>query len=72
MKLAKIYSAALACAVIVMPVSLKAQSALPGGYTCSDLRTKVASYGATLVMMIARSRGISDNEIVRIRRRCQI
>jgi hypothetical protein len=45
---------------------------LPGGYSCNDLRSTVASYGASLVLTAARGRGLSEREIVSIRRRCKV
>jgi hypothetical protein len=45
---------------------------LPGGYSCRDLRSTVASYGAELVLTAARGRGIPEREIVNIRRRCRV
>lgn len=45
---------------------------LPGGYSCRDLRSTVASYGAELVLTVARGRGIPEYQIVNIRRRCRV
>ena len=45
---------------------------LPGGYSCRDLRSTVASYGAELVLTAARGRGIPEHQIVTIRRRCKV
>ena len=73
MKRATVFSATLTCTFLLMPMPIEARPGeLPGGYTCSDLRNKVASYGTTLVLMIARGQGISEGEIVRIRRRCRV
>ena len=45
---------------------------LPRGYSCNDLRSTVASYGASLVLTAARSRGLSERQIVSIRQRCRV
>ena len=45
---------------------------LPGGYTCDDLRTKVAEYGPTIVLASARSRGFSEKDITHIRQKCRV
>jgi hypothetical protein len=45
---------------------------LPSGYTCDDLRTKVAEYGPSLILASARSRGFSDKEIRIIRQKCKV
>ena len=45
---------------------------LPGGYTCTDLRTKVAEYGVKLILASARSRGFSEADIAQIRGKCRV
>ena len=45
---------------------------LPNGYTCEDLRTKVAEYGAAVILTSARSRGISETTIAQIRQKCRV
>ena len=45
---------------------------LPNGYTCHDLRTKVAEYGVTLLLASARSRGSSEMAIAQIRGKCRV
>ena len=45
---------------------------LPGGYSCRDLRSTVASYGAELVLTAARGRGIPEHQIASIRQRCRV
>lgn len=45
---------------------------LPSGYTCQDLRTKVAEYGVKLLLASARSRGFSDTDIAQIRGKCRV
>lgn len=45
---------------------------LPSGYTCQDLRTKVAEYGVKLLLASARSRGFSETEIAQIRGKCRV
>lgn len=45
---------------------------LPSGYTCQDLRTKVAEYGVKLLLASARSRGVSEMEIAQIRGKCRV
>lgn len=45
---------------------------LPGGYTCQDLRTKVAEYGVKLILASARSRGFSETVITQIRGKCRV
>ena len=45
---------------------------LPGGYTCNDLRTKVAEYGVKLILASARSRGFSEADIAQIRGKCRV
>jgi hypothetical protein len=54
--------------------SVQAGSAadLPGGYTCSDLKDTVATYGASVVLAAARGKGIPEHEITRIRRQCKV
>jgi hypothetical protein len=45
---------------------------LPSGYTCQDLRTKVAEYGVKVLLASARSRGFSETEIAQIRGKCRV
>ncbi len=45
---------------------------LPGGYTCQDLRSKVAEYGVKLLLASARSRGFSATDIAQIRGKCRV
>lgn len=45
---------------------------LPSGYTCHDLRARVAEYGVKLLLASARSRGFSETEIARIRGKCRV
>ena len=45
---------------------------LPGGYSCSDLRSTVATYGAAIVLVAARDRGLTERQIVSIRQRCGV
>ena len=45
---------------------------LPGGYTCQDLRTKVAEYGVKLLLVSARNRGFSETQIASIRGKCRV
>jgi hypothetical protein len=45
---------------------------LPAGYTCHDLRTKVAEYGVKVLLASARSRGFSETEIAQIRGKCRV
>jgi len=45
---------------------------LPSGYTCQDLRTKVAEYGVKLILASARGRGFSETEIAQIRGKCRV
>jgi hypothetical protein len=45
---------------------------LPAGYTCHDLRTKVAEYGVKLILASARSRGFSETAITQIRGKCRV
>jgi hypothetical protein len=45
---------------------------LPAGYTCQDLRTKVAEYGVSLILASARSRGFSETAIAQIRGKCRV
>ena len=45
---------------------------LPAGYTCQDLRTKVAEYGVKLLLASARSRGFSETDIASIRGKCRV
>jgi len=45
---------------------------LPAGYTCQDLRTKVAEYGVKLLLASARSRGFSETDIASIRVKCRV
>lgn len=55
-----------------IPVAGANAADLPGGYTCSDLRTKVAEYGARLILAAARSRGFSEKDIALIRGKCGV
>ena len=68
----KIISLLAVIAVVSLPVGGAKAAALPGGYTCSDLRSKVVQYGATLILASARSRGFSDKEIAHIRGKCRV
>ena len=58
-------------AMLGMPIAAAEAADLPGGYTCSDLRSKVAEYGRALVLAAARSRGFSDKEIAQNSRKMQ-
>ena len=62
----------MAACVLLGSSSLAQAGDLPGGYSCRDLRSTVASYGAELVLTAARGRGIPEREIVNIRRRCRV
>jgi hypothetical protein len=62
----------MAACVLLGSSSFAQAGDLPGGYSCRDLRSTVASYGAELVLTAARGRGISEHEIVSIRRRCRV
>lgn len=44
-----------------LPIATAKAAELPGGYTCQDLRTKVAEYGAMLILASARSRGPANS-----------
>lgn len=59
-------------AMSMLPIAAAKASDLPGGYTCSDLRSKVAAYGRTLILAAARSRGFSDKDIAHIRGKCGV
>jgi len=54
-------------AAFALPLDFANAADLPGGYTCQDLRAKVAEYGATLILASARSRGFSEKDIAHIR-----
>lgn len=58
--------------IVSLPIGNVKAAGLPGGYTCNDLRTKVADYGATLILASARSRGFSEKDIARIRGKCRV
>jgi hypothetical protein len=62
----------MAACVLLGSSSFALAGDLPGGYSCRDLRSTVASYGAELVLTAARGRGIPEHEIVSIRRRCRV
>lgn len=67
---------ALTISMAVIGVLLSINSAgaapLPGGYTCTDLRSKVSQYGEIVVISMAKSRGFTDQVISQIRRKCRI
>ena len=42
-------------AMLGMPIATADAADLPSGYTCSDLRSKVAEFGRTLILAAARS-----------------
>jgi hypothetical protein len=65
------FAAAILMAFSGASTSLKAAD-LPSGYTCQDLRAKVAEYGVKLLLASARGRGFSDAEIARIRGKCGV
>jgi hypothetical protein len=67
-----VMAAALCCASPVLHISDAAAAELPGGYTCNDLRSKVAEYGATLILATARRRGFSEKDIAHIRGKCRV
>ena len=70
-----ITSAAFAIALLIAfsGATAPAKAAdLPGGYTCSDLRSKVAEYGVKLLLASARSRGFSEADIAQIRGKCRV
>jgi hypothetical protein len=54
---ASVFSLAL-CAAFSLPIDNAKAADLPSGYTCDDLRTKVAEYGPSLILASARSRGV--------------
>ena len=58
--------------IVSLPIGSAKAAGLPGGYTCNDLRTKVAEYGATLILASARSRGFSEKDIAHIRGKCRV
>ena len=59
-------------AAFSLPVGDVKAADLPSGYSCHDLRTKVAEYGAALILTSARSRGFSETEIAHIRLKCRV
>lgn len=64
---------AVACFMACSGATIAVNAAdLPGGYTCQDLRTKVAEYGVKLLLASARSRGFSDTDIAQIRGKCRV
>ena len=65
------FTFALLAAFLLLAGNVKAAD-LPSGYTCHDLRTKVAEYGAALILTSARSRGFSEADIARIRHKCRV
>jgi len=65
------FAAAFFVALAGLPGHAKAAD-LPGGYTCHDLRTKVAEYGVKLLLVSARSRGFSETQITHIRGKCKV
>ena len=67
-----VITTALCCALSVLHTGDAAAAELPGGYTCQDLRSKVAEYGATLILASARSRGFSEKDIANIRGKCRV
>lgn len=66
-----IFAAAIFVAFSGAMGSVKAAD-LPDGYTCQDLRTKVAEYGVKLLLVSARSRGFTDAQITAIRGKCRV
>lgn len=73
MKILKPAGFAVAFFIAFSAATTRANAAdLPGGYTCQDLRTKVAEYGVKLLLASARSRGVSETEIARIRGKCRV
>jgi hypothetical protein len=56
----------------LLPIDNAKAADLPSGYSCDDLRTKVAEYGPTLILASARSRGFSEKEIRLIRHKCRV
>lgn len=67
------FAASLALSAIMsLPIPDAKAEGLPGGYTCTDLRTKVAEYGRTLILAAARSRGFSEKDITHIRGKCGV
>jgi hypothetical protein len=59
-------------AAFSLPIDHAKAADLPSGYTCDDLRTKVAEYGPSLILASARSRGFSEKEIRLIRQKCRV
>ena len=51
----KIMSWLAVIALVSLPVGGAKADDLPGGYTCSDLRSKVDQYGAALILVPSRS-----------------
>jgi hypothetical protein len=67
-----VIAAALCCALPIVHIGDAAAATLPGGYTCDDLRSKVAEYGAAFILASARSRGFSEKDIAHIRGKCRV
>ena len=44
----------------------------PAGYSCMDLRSKVAEYGTIVLISMAKSRGFSDRDIFLVRKQCRV
>lgn len=65
------FTAAFFVAFSGTPTHVKAAD-LPSGYTCHDLRTKVAAYGVKVILASARSRGMSETTIAQIRGKCRV
>lgn len=73
MKMRKLFGLVpAALAAVLLTGGASVASELPGGYTCSDIRTTVASYGASVVLAAARGRGIPEKDIARIRQQCRV
>ena len=59
-------------AAVLLTMDFAKASDLPGGYTCHDVRTKVAEHGRTIVIASARIRGFSEKDIAHIRQKCRV
>ena len=68
----KIMSSLAVIALVSLPIAGAKADDLPGGYTCSDLRSIVVQYGAALILASARSRGLSEKDIAHIRGKCRV
>ena len=62
----------ISMAISLLSVSYAGATELPAGYSCMDLRSKASEYGSVVLISMAKSRGLSDHDILAVRKKCRV